>query len=553
MASDPNSDVAAKLISVSSLATDEAWEALHTTIDPKKDKLAVVNVIRHLKELDAQSTIVEETYLDADFTDSFSNFYATVFKRHTKLCRRFHFFSTDVKPIFNEKNPSDITQKLQNAGVEDGYLGFIIVRPVQHAPLEKVVLRLPPNPANMESHLLVRADYKAHLLGATFSICGIPLTQQDQRIGACAQASVWMSGRHFHVKHSGPWVSTVAITDAATAVVDENLSRSLPAGSEFLSPSNMIQALRSMGRKPILYSGLAVNSGRLIAQWPNMRPQDIIYRYVDSGIPVILGLTPLPNDPVGHAVVATGHTLKEISGTDPLPHQPTRAGFCECFLINDDQRGVNLRLPLSSSSTVGETQHSVAGNVGTIIIPLPNKVFIPGEKAEKYAWNLLDDYRKNWVDHKTYHKGSLGLSESLGDEFVDEIQKNEVIARTYLTYGWKYKVRMMRNIVGEDYKSILLYQELPRFVWITEFGTRKSLNYLGNESRRIFSHAVIDATASDHWECRSMFHAPGFGKRWFHNDMEPFGDYKDAVTPVLDDQPYCPKVRGIDDYAVHKT
>ena len=536
-------------IAINSLSDDSDWSNLSLSIDPQNNISAVKGVLKHLKILSAKSVIIENEYLDRDFTAAFSEFYATVFKRHTKLCRRFHFFRIDITNIFLETDPAKLSQGLQESGENDEYIGFVVVRPIAHAPLGCVVISVPKEPNSLKSYLLVNAEYEVHLLGATFRINGMPLTQQDSRVGACAQASIWMAGRHFHTRHRGKWFSTVDITKAATKVADFSLSRSLPAGSEFLGLNNMVQALRAMDREPFTYIGVDPNKNMAI-NWGKLRPRDIINRYVDSGIPVILGLQ--QESGIGHAVVATGHSLKEINSNVALPIEPTRAEFCEAFLVNDDQRGINLRMPVMQASALGETSYSVEQHVSWIIIPLPSKVFIPAENAEKLAWELLKNYRNDWKDHKTFHNDNLGGSTLAGDEFVGAIDANKVMARTYLTYGWKYKARMLANDIGTDFKRGLLYHEFPRYVWVTEFGTLESLNHINFKARRIFSHAVIDATASKFWESRCMFHAPGFGLRWYHDPDNIFGDYKDAVTPVADDAEYYPKFRGSDGFDMYR-
>ena len=195
-------------------------------------------------------------------------------------------------------------------------------------------------------------------------------------------------------------------------------------------------------------------------------------------------------------------------------------------------------MPVKANSAIGETPYSVEGNVWSIIIPLPSKVFITAEHAEKLAFDLLSHYQNVWDDHKTHHGKILGSSADVGDNFVAAIGRNEVLARTYLTYGWKHKSRILNNIVATDFKNMLLYHEFPRYIWVTEFGTLSSLNHVESIPRRIFGHVVVDATASIYWQAQSMFHAPGFGIRWFHDPANVFGDYKEAVSPIADDRPY---------------
>ena len=80
------------------------------------------------------------------------------------------------------------------------------------------------------------------------------------------------------------------------------------------------------------------------------------------------------------------------------------------------------------------------------------------------------------------------------DTRVDAPKKTgNVIARTYLAHGWRYKIRMISNAVGDDFKSVPCCHDLRRHVWVTEFGTLASLKV---RLTRIFAQSVVDATAS---------------------------------------------------------
>lgn len=540
-------------IRLAKLTSDAEWGAVRALIDPKQQNAAVKNILDQLRGNNAASVIVEEEYLDQDFTAVYSAFYATVFKRHTKLCRRMHFFKEDVTTgIIDDANALASSKRLGEIG-ERSYLGFIVIRPVPHAPLGRVVIAAPPSTAGAVAEVLVRAQYEVHLLGATLKVLGIAMTQQDSRVGSCAQATIWMAGRHFHMRHRGPWFSTVAITDAATQLTDFYISRSLPAGSEFLTQDNMLRALRAMDREPLFYMGdiapAVAPATNPTVKWNHVRPHDVILRYADSGIPVILGLLPVAGQSVGHAVLVTGETFKELPAGAALPTDPTHAEFCENFLVHDDQRGSNVPVAIRTGRGSAAFPYTIEEHLAYLIAPLPAKVFIAAEAAEKIAWDTLRRYQADWAAHKAAVGAALGTSVAAGDGLVQELAAGRVVARTYLTYGWRYKARMLRNAIGENFKSVLFYHDLPRLVWVTEFGTFASLNHVDVRRRRIFAHNVIDATGSPHWESRSIFHAPGMSVRRFHDETNQFGDFKEAVAPVADDVAYFPKVRGEQDYS----
>ena len=133
----------------------------------------------------------------------------------------------------------------------------------------------------------------------------------------------------------------------------------------------------------------------------------------------------------------------------------------------------------------------------------------------------------------------------MGTAFVDEQANTRVLARTYLTYGWRYKHRMLRNTCAPPVKEFVAEQELPKYVWVTEFGTLDSFGRPEMKEREIYAHCVVDASAKNMGpDSRLFFHAPGFAVKRVHDSVKPEGDYKSYYAVIQDDRPYRPKVRG---------
>ena len=310
------------------LLASKEWDELRNSINPL-GLPTVDSILEFIRQNGAKSALIEHEYLDRDFTSEFSSFYAHVFKRHRKICKRIHFFSVDVLEKSRTRN---LPSALDTAHSEGHYLGFSVIRPITSAPLGRTVLSPSKSSMNTNSHVLVRAKHAAHPFGTTLIVEGAPFTQQDSRISACAHASIWVAARHLHVKHREGWFSTVDIAEFASTPTDITLASSLPAGSGGLSINNMTRALRAMGREPIVYlGGFSEEGGTSKIKWPNgMRPQDVVNRYVDSGIPVILAIRPWSErQNEGHAVVCIGHTQQLIEKEFDLANKPTRSIFCK--------------------------------------------------------------------------------------------------------------------------------------------------------------------------------------------------------------------------------
>ena len=519
------------------------WSQFAAFLDRNQaNKEITRTVLRRLHGLGTLAAIVEDNYIDRDFSEAYSAYYAKTFKRHSKICTRVLIFSCSLSFLTSLTNPAEAAERLQKEA-ETHYLGHIVLRPISRAPISQVILRAPAAPSGFEAHLLVKARYTAHVLGAELAVDSIPMTQQDLRIGACVQASIWVSARHIHARHRGPWLSTVAITAAAVSNTEHAINRSLPAGSEFLTANNAVAALRAADREPLIYAATKDSStGK--SSWGTLRPADIINRYVDSGIPVSVWLD-LPGQQVGHAVVATGQVF---SGTlrSSLPQNPTRAEFAEGFFVNDDQIGPHVIAPVQTGSIIAETPYSINENTTALIIPLPSKVYLPAETAEALGWGVLTNYVNEWPSHKAKQIGKLGTSEVLGDELITEFATNRVLARTYLTYGWRYKHRMLRNALAQNVKLVARDLEVPRYVYVTEFSLLRQIEKLSQYQRRIIAHCVVDATAK-HQDMESilLFHAPGLCLWHQHDANNALCRY---LIPVADDVPYFPKARGERDF-----
>lgn len=526
------------------LITEADWISLHELIDPRTRDRAVANLLEQLKNAGVRSAIVENDYLDRDYSEEFKAFYSTLFRRYRRHTKRCHFFLSDLSDAFVNKSAAEISGRLQSESKEQKYVGFIVIRPIPDAPVGRVVLRVLRSPQNIYAAIEVRAVYEVHLLGAALEVQGVPFIEQDAKITACAQASIWMAGRHFHQRHRGPWFSTVQIAEAASKPTDVVLASSLPAGAGGLGLTNMVRALRAMERHPYAYTAERDAAGKVT--WPEyLNPESILCRYVQSGIPVILGLIPWEHDQTdGHAIVVVGSTFRERPNLTFRSDHPNISNYVPYFLIHDDQRGINLRMPVVTGEVEGETPYNVRDHVFFILIPLPDKVFVTAETAERKAWDVLNDfYVHQWGDLKSNLAKLIGASIPLGDQVAVALQQQSVVARTYLRISGNYKRQIVEGSISDDVKQKIILHDLPRMVWVTEFGLAKELNRLDPANRRIFGHCVYDATASGDHNPPLIVHVPGFLWQWSQMAPEFYPRSERLVYPILDDHQYEPKYR----------
>jgi hypothetical protein len=533
-------DVAFRLYA---LVTETDWVELQELIDPTMSDSAVANIMEQLRSAGSRSVILEEDYLDRDFSEEFKAFYSTLFRRYRRHTERLHFFKTDVAPLLAATNTaSDIARGLEEISERLEYLGFIVLRPVPGARIGRAVLNILSSPADVHVTLQVRAAYEVHLFGATLTVTGAPFTQQHSRITACAQASLWIAGRHLCTRHHGPWLSTVKIAEAASTPTDVMLAQSLPAGTGGLSITNMVRAMRTMETQPLVFNAERESDGKL--RWAEyLKPQAIISRYVESGLPVIVGLDGFENSPDemprdGHAVVVVGTSFRARPNLTFADEHPHVSEYNPYFLVHDDQRGINLKMPVVDENEEEHTPYNVHDHVFFILVPLPNKVFMTAEAAERKAWDHLENfYSQEWPTVKEKNASEIGASREIGDRIGVALHQRSLVARTYLRSGWKYKRWIANSDAHDVVKAKVIYQQLSRMVWVTEFGLASELNRVDPEQRRIVSHCVIDATGSN-LQSPLILHVPGFVYLWSQSGLEFLQETPPQMYSVEGDHAY---------------
>ena len=366
---------------VQSLDTGDAWDRLAHILGDGHPEV-VHNTIRHLRILGAKSYVLEDPYIDRDYSADYLHFYAGTFRTYTRHCKRAHFFSDDVSSLL--RHPRSTEQLLQLRQVASrSYCGFCVIRPLPTAPIGRTVLQAKVRGRqDMEATVTCRAEFEANLLGVDLEVTGTAYLQQDARVGACAQVSIWAGMRHMHARHGYNWVSVADITRLATPTAPDEAT-SLPAGSDFLASERMLRAISEAGYQPLCFR-------RNIA--------GAILPYVESGIPVILGLN--LGTEVGHAVTVIGR----VFATQARPTD-TAIDYVPAYIVHDDQGGPYMLLPVEDPATTphpfGNDTIKRATSSGTVelnashasfaVALMSPRVFSTSAAAEVSARDRLDE------------------------------------------------------------------------------------------------------------------------------------------------------------------
>ena len=284
------------------------------------------------------------------------------------------------------------------------YLGFIVIRPTDLQRMGRTILT-PPITDPHTQFVHCQTVFTAHILGEEFRVKGMPFTQQDTQVGACAQASLWMLARYMSRRFGYREFLPAEINQLAKAHLA--IGRPMPA-DRGLNSIQMLDALQGMGFSALSYSRTAVDDcsphiARAFPVDPQTAPDaqrqqrevqriaklaDITYRYIESGLPVILGTA-------NHALVAIGHTY------DPAKAVTVAIQRIPAFLVNNDNAAPYGEMPLFGPSP----SHLSFLEVQSILAVVPPEVALRGEEAEAMAAACIEKFlTRPWDNHqpKTY-------------------------------------------------------------------------------------------------------------------------------------------------------
>jgi hypothetical protein len=451
--------------------------------------------------------VEENNYVDQDFLDSYGAFYVYNFKESPKICRRIHFFSDCIKleDIFGCEGINgeefeynvEVQKKLnehrdKNGKYKENYLGSTIIRPGAQPTLSRTYISPSVLPKN--EFVLCGGKKNANLYGANLETFNAPYIQQDGKVSMCVTVSIWMATEALSLQWRTPNLSTSSITKIATSS-DLTSGRAIPSSG--LTNEQMNWALDSIGYDPIL-----IETGK-------MKPIDInsiIYTYVESKIPVILGIKD-SNSAMMHAITVVGHGYREITNnpTKRMTEGKTKIEYCPSnfwapyFIIHDDSGGPYLYMETLNNNNILITdkielqkrkKKGSAFKITSMTIPLPKHIFLRGDEAESKALSIIKRLTK----------------------FKDYKIKDHVI-RTFLmpsnqfknTLHKKYRKRMSQKLI-----AAYCGRTMSKYIWVSEISTFPLWNKSNPHDHMIKGEIIIDATSDRIQDDFISIHFPGY-------------------------------------------
>ncbi len=422
-----------------------------------RDGSPLAAVMDHARALGASTAVVEHRYLDPDWRSEHAAMYSKTFRRYPGVAHRLHFFRGVVPAPPEDGSVYDPDYEAA------GYLGYAVLRPVPGAPVGRTVL--PPLEQD-ERALTCQAWDDVTLFGHRLPVIGAPFTSGDGQLGGCGHASVWTTAYYHHREVGLPRQLPARIAEQAARGV--SLGRPPQPGS--VTVHQLHAAYAGIGLDPLVYDLDVLDADEDV--------HALIARYLDSGLPV--------------TVAGSKHTYVLVGYADepPGPRQ---------YLVQDDDAGPYRRKELPVPAP---------GASVYVVIPLPSKVYLPGEQAEAIAEVVLAEEAGRAV---------AGPGDGASAALHAAMLRGAYELRTVLLPSNTFKAR-----AGERYPAelaaALRYHPMPRWVWAVQV-------VVGGG---VVAEALVDATQGHDDPHLVAWWLPGEASLWL-----PDEDVYDVVPVPL--------------------
>ena len=424
----------------------------------------------HVFRLGARSVIVQRRVLDPDFMAEYNAYYSRLFVNCPRDCTRVHFFT---------QKAVDLDDPLRFLDAEDfsgSYLGFVTLRPVGRTPVAATFL----TPGDVVGNIRCLDVFPVHLGGTKLSVVGTPFMQQDNAVGACAQASIWMALRTMRKREGDRAFDPAQIS--GEAMRSSTLARILP-NREGLTDHQMLHAVRGTGYSPHLLWLSTVSSDEDKKKEELQLAKQRIAVYLDSEIPVLLALYSTS----GHAVVAIGYTFsanattglnesRSITGV-AVPVTYTTSWIQE-LIVHNDNSGPYLRL----ADRTNPAKSNYALDQAEIAIPLlPMDVFLTGEEAMQVGLGAWDDVL-------------IAFTETMA-ECAKIAFAAQFVLRLLLLDRRRIRSWSRENARATDLAAQMRLIDAPRRVWALEIHLKADVGKHATEAARsMVGFILIDPT-----------------------------------------------------------
>lgn len=472
-----------------------------------KDIGIFISILKRLNE-HVITIIVEDLYVDSEYRDSYYMHYAEEHQEKTRFCKRVHIFKYYKKLYSDHKSYISTRDAAQ---LQNNFIGSIVIKPLEGYSIGRTLLSAKYF-SDLKGVYIREANYSIGYSGVQLDVNAFPYRMQDRITTSCSEVSLLNLFDYYSNRYSN--YHNMLPSDIFEITRRYNDDRIMPVrGLTYKSISKVLYESRFT---PRIYTLLSTENITKIASQAIefdeklhiVQPTSVLDYYIESGIPVIMGLHTDPKfSRQSHCVICVGHgRCSDITKANAEPMKTKIdeqdsiiyvIDICKQrtqLIIQDDSHGPYIIADKKANTNLEDNRNSLEdwnlkwGNnelsVGAIVVPLYRRMFMDARKAFiviKEMLNYMFNQDKNIFD---------GHGESLENPIAYRLflTRSRSLKRTRLNYFRTQRFNADIKKIYNAYDNI----QMPKFIWVCELYSIEGYN--NKEQRQPFGEIILDAT-----------------------------------------------------------
>ncbi len=443
-------------------------------------KIVIYQIEKHLSQLNESCyLVIEAPYVDKVFRNSYYHYFSTKLGNYNKDCIKVSIFDKEITEL-------DFRKKDRYQHLSDSFKGFFVIRPTIPQVFGRSIID--PSILKENNFYTCYCQIPTTVNSIKLKVKGFPHSSQDTETISCAETTIWAIMEYFSHRYAEYQpVLPYKIINILNKVSTE---RQVP--SRGLAMPQISYALREFGFGTIVYSKDKYED----------KFENILSCYIESGIPVIVGIQNQEPSYIGHALICVGHEFIEPAMIEEL--EPTEIAIQSLdrklkekniiiydnddiekkFVFVDDNQPTYQKAFLWKPAANYAATDWQRCRITSFIVPLYPKIYLEAYEAKNFVITFL------------------------ANSFVALSDNSEITLKLYLTSSRSYKDYLCSNeSFDENIRDIILETSMPKFIWIAELSNKQL--FVENKSNGLI---ILDATEPNKFDNKPLIISAFQGK-----------------------------------------
>lgn len=456
---------------------------------------AAVNILIDLLIDKTFTAVVEENYVDRIYRDSYYTYYSKKHLNYSRYCKRVLIFDGKLPDSFLNIS----SDELQNT-----FKGCFVIRPLVTGKIGRSLLDPVYFKKGSQDFYIRKTRYEITTFGKRLSIDAFPFSMQDSETTTCAEVIILNILDYYSQRY--PEYRVILLNDIIHISQKLRYQRLFP--SIGLQYELISKVFAETGFSPVIFSDKTDSFSEL---------QHIMYYYIESGIPVVIGLKIKQEK---HVIIGIGHgkSVKKNLGTIKYPISVSSdltlflvntADIVDSYCIIDDNQAPYKIVPCIEYKKEKDSYFKIEdGMLEYLIVPLYKRMLLTAVHAYSIIRDALSDKKHGF---NRYFSKYLIEDKLTAEKYFSEnvgTKPFPLCIRLFMASSKNFRRARHLYYLDKDSELFRVYTQMPlsRFIWVCELYTINSYpDYAIGE-------LIIDATSSSHEKFNSllMINYPGY-------------------------------------------